>query len=100
MNINNIINSNEAISCVPDDSIRKDGIVYVIYKVDDNKYFYLGSSFKTLQDRINEHMNSSRNITKNYMKLYNFVNQYGWYMFNSQLLEEVKFVTRGQLLKR
>src|SRR6266853_6610463 len=97
MNINNLINSNQAISCVPDNQVRKDGIVYMIYKVDDTKWFYIGSTFKTLRDRINGHINASK---VKHLKLYDFVNQYGWNMFNAQVLEEVKFVTRGQLLKR
>src|SRR6266853_4867995 len=97
MNINNLINSNEAISCVPDNQVRKDGIVYVIYKVDDTKVFYIGSSFKTLTERIRAHVQHSK--VKDFA-LYNFVNQYGWDMFNSQVLEHVKFVTRRELYKR
>src|SRR6266853_2858929 len=57
-----------------------------------------GSTFKTLRDRIMYHRIASRNGYN--MKLYNFINQFGWDMFNAQVLEEVKFVTRGQLLKR
>jgi len=98
MNINSLINANEAVSCVPDNSIRRDGIVYVIYKMDDTKTFYIGSTFKTLRDRIMYHRIASRNGSN--MKLYNCVNQFGWEMFNSQVLEQVKFVTRGELLKR
>src|SRR6266853_179186 len=57
-----------------------------------------GSTFKTLRDRIMYHRIASRNGYN--IKLYNFINQFGWYMFNAQVLEQVKFVTRGQLLKR
>src|SRR6266853_2015347 len=97
MNINNLINSNEAISCVPDNQVRKDGIVYMIYKVDNTNWFYIGSSFKSLAERVRAHRYHANESNS---KFYNFVNQYGWHMFNAQVLEEVKFVTRGQLLKR
>src|ERR1700722_3209390 len=91
-------NYNETISCVPDNNIRRNGIVYVIYKCDDNKVFYIGSTFKTLSERVSKHKNLSKRYITN--KFYEYVNQFGWEYFNAQVLEYVNFVTRGQLVKR
>ena len=55
-------------------------ITGTIYAIIDDGYFYIGSTTKTLEDRIQQHIRDSKTESKKYLKLYKYINDVrkGW----------------------
>lgn len=49
-------------------------ITGIIYAIIDNEYFYIGSTTKTLEERIQQHIKQSKTKSTKYSKLYNYIN--------------------------
>ena len=49
-------------------------IAGTIYAIIDEEYFYIGSTTKTLEERIEQHIKDSKTESKKYSKLYKYIN--------------------------
>ena len=49
-------------------------ITGTIYAIIDDGYFYIGSTTKTLDERLQCHIIASKNTSKKYSKLYKYIN--------------------------
>lgn len=75
--------------------INKIGKIYML-KCSDG-YYYIGSTSKTLNDRLSAHKYSSRNQKT---KLYNHINKLGWENVSISLIEEINIRDNTDLLKK
>jgi hypothetical protein len=76
------------------------GIVYKIFQVNDPTQFYIGSTFKTLEDRYAWHHYCCRYDTVKNSKLYRLVRKIGdWSYFQIEELESFEKISRLDLLK-
>src|SRR6266853_863304 len=92
MNNNNLI----IIPCVAPENERRNGIIYCIYHNTNQGMFYIGSTFKTLRDRLNKHISDSKRSYKT-SKFYQYVNQFSWEQFSAFVYEEMRYVTDVEL---
>ena len=52
----------------------------IIYAIIDDGYFYIGSTTRSLIERMGNHINASKSHSKKYKKLYKYINEIrgGW----------------------
>jgi Uri superfamily endonuclease len=73
-----------------------------IYAIIDDDYFYIGSTTKTLEERIQQHIKDSKTKSKKYSKLYKYINNVrkGWDDIIYISLETVECNTEYELKKK
>jgi Uri superfamily endonuclease len=73
-----------------------------IYAIIDDDYFYIGSTTKTLEERIQQHIKQSKTKSKKYSKLYKYINNVrkGWDDIIYISLETVECNTEYELKKK
>jgi Uri superfamily endonuclease len=73
-----------------------------IYAIIDDDYFYIGSTTKTLEERIQQHIKDSKTKSKKYSKLYKYINNVrkGWDYIIYISLETVECNTEYELKKK
>ena len=47
----------------------------IIYAIIDDGYFYIGSTTRSLIERMDNHINASKSHSKKYKKLYKYINE-------------------------
>jgi hypothetical protein len=70
-----------------------------IYAIIDDDYFYIGSTTRSLELRIQQHICDSKIESKKYSKLYKYINEVrgGWDDILYIILEEVNCNTKYEL---
>jgi Uri superfamily endonuclease len=73
-----------------------------IYAIIDNEYFYIGSTTKTLEARIQQHIKDSKTESKKYSKLYKYINEIrgNWDNIIYIPLESIECNTEYELKKK
>ena len=73
-----------------------------IYAIIDDDYFYIGSTTKTLDLRMQQHIKDSKTKSKKYSKLYKYINNVrkGWDDIIYISLETVECNTEYELKKK
>jgi Uri superfamily endonuclease len=73
-----------------------------IYAIIDDDYFYIGSTTKTLDLRMQQHIKDSKTQSKKYSKLYKYINNVrkGWDDIIYISLETVECNTEYELKKK
>jgi Uri superfamily endonuclease len=74
----------------------------IIYAIVDNGYFYIGSTTKSLEERMYTHMSDCKKKLNKYSKLYSYINNIrgGWENIIYIILEEIECETITQLKKK
>ena len=73
----------------------------IIYSIIDDGYFYIGSTKRTILERIGEHISDSNSKSKN-SKLYRYINKIrnGWEDILVITLETIECETEDELRKK
>jgi Uri superfamily endonuclease len=73
-----------------------------IYAIIDDDYFYIGSTTKTLEERIQQHIKDNKTKSKKYSKLYKYINNVrkSWDDIIYISLETVECNTEYELKKK
>lgn len=73
------------------------GRIYKIYKIDEPEKFYIGSTIKTLAERLSDHQNKSKNLDDNRI-FYKAVREGdGWDNFQIELIQDYLCFNRDEL---
>ena len=77
-------------------------ITGTIYAIIDDCYFYIGSTTKTLEVRMLQHIKDSKTDSKKYSKLYKYINNVrkGWDDIIYIALERIQCNTEYELKKK
>jgi Uri superfamily endonuclease len=74
----------------------------IIYAIIDDGYFYIGSTTRSLEERLYNHIIDSKSESKKYSKLYKYINEVrgGWVDIIYIPLETIECKTEYELKKK